>query len=264
MKARVHRARAIGHAEDTPGGTAAVKDWFHSLTEGRGGWNLPKTDMILPAPQPEPVTNLVVRYSESEIPTAQGPIRLVVYREIVRGKPDPGCEHVAMVVGDPASQDAPLVRVHSECITSEVFGSLKCDCKEQLDSAVARMHQAGHGLIVYLRQEGRGIGLGNKIRAYALQARGADTISANHQLGFAADLRTYDIAAGMLLDLGIKKVALLTNNPLKIQGLEEFGIEVTRREPIEIEPTPHSEGYLTTKRARMGHLLVQVPDEENP
>jgi len=215
--------------------------------------------MILPSKKPEATDagRRVVRYANAPIPTEHGPVELVVFREIVDGQPDPHREHVAVVVGTPGATRV-LARVHSECITSEVFGSLKCDCRDQLDAAVAAMHEQGAGVLLYLRQEGRGIGLGNKIRAYALQAEGADTIEANHQLGFETDLRTYDVAAGMLHDLGIQSVRLMTNNPEKVQGLEDFGIEVVERVPIQLDANPHSAAYLETKRAALGHFLEPI------
>jgi GTP cyclohydrolase II/3,4-dihydroxy 2-butanone 4-phosphate synthase/GTP cyclohydrolase II len=197
----------------------------------------------------------VVRYAEAEIPTLHGQARVIVFREAG----DPAREHVALVYGTPfENPDDVLIRVHSECLTAEVFGSLKCDCKEQLEGATLRVRQAGSGVIIYLRQEGRGIGLGNKIRAYALQSRGLDTIQANHQLGFGTDLRTYDIAAAMLGDLGVRGVSLMTNNPDKVDGLERCGIRVNRRLPLEVEPTSHNKRYLTTKRQQLGHLLELV------
>lgn len=215
--------------------------------------------MILPSKKPHLIQGgrRVVRYASAPVPTAPGEVELVVFREVVDGQPDPNREHVAVVVGDPGAERV-LTRVHSECITSEVFGSLKCDCRDQLDAAVAKMHAHGSGVLLYLRQEGRGIGLGNKIRAYALQAEGADTIEANHQLGFETDLRTYDIAAGMLQDLGIASVRLLTNNPDKVQGLEESGVEVTERLGIQLEANEHSASYLETKRASLGHFLEPI------
>ena len=205
---------------------------------------------------------LVERYADAVIPTDEGPLQVIVFREAV-GAGEPA-EHVALVVGDPlANPNDVLVRVHSECITSEVFGSLKCDCRAQLDAALARARTERGGIVVYLRQEGRGIGLGNKIRAYALQSSGLDTIDANEQLGFDADLRSYDIAGGILDALGVRGVSLMTNNPAKIEGLESCGIRVNRRVPIEIAPTQHSEDYLATKRSRFGHFLdlVITPDE---
>lgn len=200
-------------------------------------------------------SSLVVRrYAEADIPSLHGPMRVVVFRECP--EVEPPREHVALVFGDPASRlDDVLVRVHSECITSEVFGSTKCDCREQLQAAIDRVRDHGAGIIIYLRQEGRGIGLGNKIKAYALQAEGLDTVQANHQLGFQADLRSYDVAADMLKDLGVTGVSLMTNNPKKLDGIERAGLKVNRRVPLEIAPTLHTARYLATKRSRLGHLL---------
>jgi GTP cyclohydrolase II len=213
--------------------------------------------MIMPSPAPQLFdARRAHRYSEAKVPTAHGEVRLVVYRERQKDRTDR--EHVAMVIGDPRPGSEVLVRVHSECITSEVFGSQKCDCKEQLDTAIERMHEAGQGVLIYLRQEGRGIGLGNKIRAYALQERGADTIEANHALGFETDLRTFDVAASMLKDLGVEKIALMTNNPDKIASLEAAGIEIARRVPVEIAPNAHSRRYLATKREHLGHFIGQL------
>jgi GTP cyclohydrolase II len=207
--------------------------------------------MIQPATKGEVRVPTVHRFAESVVPTGRGEARMVVYREV--GSTDR--EHVAYVIGNVAASQRVLVRVHSECLTSEVFGSLKCDCREQLDGALDAIHAAGAGALIYLRQEGRGIGLGNKIRAYAFQAEGADTIEANHRVGFVADLRSYDIAADMLHDLGVHSVTLMTNNPKKIEGLERCGIRVAQRKPIEIEPTATTSSYLRTKRDKMGHLL---------
>lgn len=212
--------------------------------------------MICPSNVAPPPGREVVRYAETVLPTRHGQATLIVYREVIDGTPSPQKEHVALVFGDPKTlKDDVHCRVHSECITSEVFGSLKCDCREQLEHALEHLSGGQTGVLLYLRQEGRGIGLGNKIRAYALQNRGADTIEANHQLGFETDLRTYDIAAGMLHEIGIKSVKLLTNNPEKISGLEEYGVQVTERLPVEIAPNAHSEDYLVAKREKCGHLL---------
>jgi GTP cyclohydrolase II len=170
-----------------------------------------------------------------------------------------GAEHLALVFGNPVR---PLVRLHSECLTGDVFGSARCDCGPQLREAVERIDAAG-GVLLYLRQEGRGIGLGNKIKAYALQAKGYDTYEANRQLGFADDLRSYDIAAEMLRSLDVRSVDLITNNPLKIAGLVEEGIPVRRRIPSRTEHNPHNVGYLKTKRERTGHLIELFAEEED-
>jgi GTP cyclohydrolase II/3,4-dihydroxy 2-butanone 4-phosphate synthase/GTP cyclohydrolase II len=201
--------------------------------------------------------DLVEQYAEADIPTALGPLHVIVFRERHGGKSVAEREHVAIVVGSPLERpDDVLVRIHSECLTSEVFGSLKCDCRAQLDAAIARVRANGSGgIICYLRQEGRGIGLGNKIRAYQLQAQGVDTVDANHQLGFEADLRTYDVAGAMLQTLGVRGVSIMTNNPAKIAGLEQCGINIVRRVALEIPPTLHSADYLATKQRRLGHLL---------
>lgn len=198
----------------------------------------------------------VVRYAEAKMPTHRGDVRILIYRETKNGIAEAEREHVAIICGDleKPAEDV-LVRVHSECMTSEVFGSVKCDCKPQLDHAMDTMKEDGRGVLIYLRQEGRGIGLGNKVRAYALQNMGADTIQANHQLGLETDLRTYDIAAGVLHDLGVQSVRLMTNNPQKILGLETYGIQVKERLPINVAASEHSADYLRTKQEKLGHLL---------
>jgi GTP cyclohydrolase II len=188
-------------------------------------------------------------YSEAPLPTERGVFRVVVFRE--RGS---AVEHVAMVLGAPAG-DGVLARVHSECLTSEVLGSLKCDCRAQLDRALDLVADRGRGVLVYLRQEGRGIGLGNKIAAYALQAEGHDTYEANRLLGFADDLRRYDVAADMLRLLGVRSVDLVTNNPLKVEGLARAGMPVRRRVALPSPSNPHNVGYLETKRLKTGHLI---------
>ncbi len=186
------------------------------------------------------------RYAEAEIPTTHGPFRVVVYRFN-------GDEHVALVRGEVEGERV-LCRVHSECMTGEVLGSLKCDCREQLDKAMQAVAAEGRGVIVYLRQEGRGIGLGNKIRAYALQAEGKDTVEANLALGFAADLRSYEQAAAILRDLGVASVALMTNNPEKLAGLEQAGVRVAAHVPHWVAQHEHNREYLEVKRAKLGHL----------
>ncbi len=187
------------------------------------------------------------RYAEADLPTRHGPFRLVVYRV------DAGQEHIAIVRGEVAGQSKVLGRVHSECWTSEVLGSLKCDCREQLEVALEKIAAESAGVIVYLRQEGRGIGLGNKIRAYALQNQGKDTVEANLALGFEADSRSYDIAGAILDDLGVKSVRLMTNNPSKVQGLRDAGVVVTERVSHWVGEHRHNAEYLAVKRQKMGH-----------
>jgi GTP cyclohydrolase II len=170
----------------------------------------------------------------------------------------PEREHVALVFGDVAGKSSILARVHSECMTSEVFGSLKCDCKEQLDAAMAEVARRGAGVILYLRQEGRGIGLGNKIRAYDLQSRGHDTVDANRMLGLPDDARRYDVARDMLEWLGVKSVRLMTNNPEKVAGLRALGVSVVARVPVVVAANPFSAGYLEAKRLRMAHELPRL------
>jgi GTP cyclohydrolase II len=199
--------------------------------------------------QPSAYELTVERYAESQLPTRFGPFRVVVYRELDADK-----EHLAVIAGEVDGAEDLLVRVHSECLTGEVLHSLKCDCRDQLDLALERIQGAGKGAVVYLRQEGRGIGLGNKIRAYAKQDEGLDTVDANLALGFEDDQRGYQMAADILRDLGVRSVALMTNNPRKVQGLENDGIAVTRREPHEVEAHEHNRDYLKTKQARLGHL----------
>ena len=191
----------------------------------------------------------VERYAESTLPTQFGAFRVVVYRELGADK-----EHLAVIAGDVEGADDLLARVHSECLTGEVLHSLKCDCRDQLNLALERIQKEGRGVVLYLRQEGRGIGLGNKIRAYAKQDEGLDTVDANLALGFEDDQRGYHMAADMLRDLGVQSVALMTNNPRKVEGLENDGIRVTRREPHEVEAHDYNRDYLKTKQARLGHL----------
>ncbi len=193
-------------------------------------------------------------YAEAPLPTERGLFRMVVFRERRTGR-----EHVAMARGDVAGH-AVLTRVHSECLTSEVLGSLKCDCRAQLDRALDLIAARRRGVLLYLRQEGRGIGLGNKIRAYALQAAGADTYQANRALGFPDDLRRYDVAAGMLRRLGVRSVQLITNNPLKVKGLEEAGVAVRRRVSLPSPTNPHNLAYLRAKAEQTGHLITTDDD----
>ena len=187
---------------------------------------------------------------EVNLPTAHGNFRLRLYVSHPDGK-----EHIAIVKGQPSEQDAPLVRVHSECLTGDVFGSCRCDCGHQLHAAMDAIDEAGHGVVLYMRQEGRGIGLAKKLHAYALQEQGLDTVEANEQLGFAADLRDYGTGAQILADLGLHRIRLLTNNPRKIIGLEGYGLEVVERVSIAFPPSEHNERYLSTKKEKLGHLL---------
>jgi 3,4-dihydroxy 2-butanone 4-phosphate synthase/GTP cyclohydrolase II len=193
---------------------------------------------------------LIERIVATNLPTAFGEFTAVGYRSLIDEK-----HHVAMVKGDVAGQKDVLVRVHSECLTGDVFHSLRCDCGEQLEAALAMIEQEGEGVLLYLSQEGRGIGLLNKLRAYRLQEEGLDTIDANLKLGLPADLRDYGIGAQILGDLGLTSIRILTNNPKKIRGLEGYGLSVTDQVPIESVPNPHNEDYLRTKRDLMGHSL---------
>ncbi len=174
-----------------------------------------------------------------------------------------GQEHVALTLGDVADGAPVLARMHSECLTGDALYSLRCDCGAQLEGALAAIAAEGRGVLLYLRQEGRGIGLLNKIRAYRLQDGGADTVEANHQLGLAADLRTYEAAAEMFALLGVNRLKLMTNNPRKIRALEERGIEIAERMPLQITPNPHNAGYLRTKASRLGHLLATATSLED-
>ena len=194
---------------------------------------------------------LVCRISEVSMPTEYGLFTAIGYESVLDGQ----C-HIALVAGDPTCPDA-LVRVHSECLTGDVFSSKRCDCGEQLRRALQLISKNGNGVLLYMRQEGRGIGLANKLRAYALQDGGSDTVEANHRLGYPADLRDYGIGAQILVDLGIKQIRLLTNNPRKVIGLEGYGLEIAERVPLEVEPNNINRRYLETKRDKMHHLLLQ-------
>ena len=193
---------------------------------------------------------LVERVVSTSLPTAFGEFAAVGYRSLVDEK-----HHVAMVKGDVSGADDVLVRVHSECLTGDVFHSLRCDCGDQLASALAMIEQEGRGVLLYLSQEGRGIGLLNKLRAYKLQEEGLDTVDANLKLGLPADLRDYGIGAQILGDLGLTSIRILTNNPKKIIGLEGYGLSVTEQVPIQATPNPHNQAYLDAKRDKMGHVL---------
>jgi GTP cyclohydrolase II len=187
----------------------------------------------------------------SLLPTRHGEFRIHVFRPI-----DETVEHVAMVKGDPNGMEKVLVRVHSECLTGDVLGSLRCDCGEQLDAALATIAASGLGMVIYLRgHEGRGIGLANKIRAYQLQDQGRDTVEANLDLGLPVDTRDYQVAARMLTHLGVKSVRLMTNNPKKMSKLADYGVEIVERVPVLTAHTPENVGYLRTKQKKLGHFL---------
>ena len=190
---------------------------------------------------------IVKKAYSAQLPSVHGQFQMTIYHD-AEGK-----EHMALVMG--STDGAPLVRIHSECLTGDVFGSVRCDCREQLIAALTSIAREGSGVVVYLRQEGRGIGLTNKIHAYALQDQGLDTVDANLHLGFPADGRSYSIAAAILSDLGVNKVRLLTNNPQKIADLETQGIEVVARVPHEMPARPENQHYLNTKAEKLGHLF---------
>lgn len=203
-----------------------------------------------------PKSSRLEHLAEAPIPTPFGTFKVHVFRfDDPEAHPALSNEHLALVMGDVRGRSSVPVRVHSECLTSEVLGSLKCDCREQLQSAQDFIGRHGVGVVLYLRQEGRGIGLANKIRAYALQAAGADTIEANERLHLPVDARQYDVAAEMIDALGIRSIELLTNNPEKVESLSRLGVPVERRIPVHIEANPHSADYLTVKRDRMRHAL---------
>ena len=207
------------------------------------------------------------RVARAGIPTSHGSFEMFVYEAADRK------EHVALFTGfEPGTLDENeplLIRLHSECLTGDVFGSRRCDCGEQLEESMKLLREQGRGVLLYLRQEGRGIGLANKISAYALQEEGLDTVQANLALGLPEDARDYRVAAEMLLDLGVRRAAVLTNNPAKIEGLRRHGIEVVERLPVQVEPNPYNLRYLRTKKEKMGHLFPasvlpgELPDERS-
>jgi 3,4-dihydroxy 2-butanone 4-phosphate synthase/GTP cyclohydrolase II len=195
--------------------------------------------------------SLVRRVASASIPSVYGgEFTAIAYENDVDNQ-----QHVALVKGEIGPEDQVLVRVHSECLTGDVFGSKRCDCGDQLHAAMAMVEKEGKGVIVYMRQEGRGIGLANKLRAYCFQDKGCDTVEANHRLGFKTDLRDYGLGAQILVDLGLRKIRLMTNNPKKIIGLEGYGIEVVKRVPLEMPARVENVRHLETKKKKMGHLL---------
>lgn len=197
---------------------------------------------------------LVQRITSTHLPTKYGDFHLYLYKSQTDSK-----DHIALVKGEISPEIPTLVRVHSECLTGDVFGSLRCDCNAQLITSIERVEEEGRGVILYMRQEGRGIGLTNKLKAYNLQDAGLDTVEANEKLGFRADLRDYGIGAQILRDLGVGKMRLMTNNPKKIIGLNGYGLEVIERVPLEIHPNEHNERYLEAKRDKLGHLILIDP-----
>jgi len=194
---------------------------------------------------------LVHEKIETRLPTRFGDFKIHLFESDVDSK-----EHIALVKGEINPDDAVLIRVHSECLTGDIFGSLKCDCRDQLIQSMRMIEKEGKGIVLYMRQEGRGIGLSNKLKAYELQEKGKDTVDANLELGFKPDLRDYGIGAQILCKLGVRKIKLMTNNPKKVVGLQGYGLEIVERIPIEIESNPENENYLNTKRDKLGHLIL--------
>jgi 3,4-dihydroxy 2-butanone 4-phosphate synthase/GTP cyclohydrolase II len=207
----------------------------------------------MPEMIPPPVRRAAVHAATAQLPTKYGDFRIHVYRDVPTGK-----EHAAIVKGDVGGPAPVLVRIHSECLTGDIFGSKRCDCGAQLQESMRRISAEGRGLVLYLRQEGRDIGLTNKILAYELQEQGLDTVEANLQLGHPVDARTYEAAKDILDDLGVRKIRLLTNNPRKLEAMVKLGFDCAERIPLEIPPNSVNREYLEAKKEKMGHLLDQV------
>ena len=200
-------------------------------------------------------TKTVEHFAAARVPTSYGSFVAHAYRSVADGE-----EHIAYVMGDVEGGAPPLVRLHSECLTGDILSSLRCDCGQQLRAALGKITEEGRGVLVYLRgHEGRGIGIGHKIRAYALQDAGLDTVEANEAQGLPIDARTYGVGASILVDLGITAMRLMTNNPMKLDGLEDYNLKIIERIPIEIESNPENVRYLKTKRDRLGHTLTAAP-----
>lgn len=216
-------------------------------------WNIPIVTIAQLIEYRRASESLVERQGESKLPTKHGDFKAVGFKSAIDSD-----EHIALVMGEIDPEEPILVRVHSECVTGDAFGSLRCDCGEQVELALDQIAAEGNGIFLYMRQEGRGVGLHNKLRAYALQDSGMDTVEANKQIGFPPDLRDYGVGAQILVDLGVKKLKLMTNNPRKIVGVDAFGLEVTDRVPIQVSPNAFNRRYLETKRDKMGHLLDQL------
>ena len=231
-----------------PDGTMARGPELHEFAERHGLTFVTVAQLVAHRLETE---QLVYRVAAARLPTERGEFRIIGYRNTVDS-----AEHVALVLGEVAGQPGVLVRMHSRCLTGDVFHSLRCDCGPQLETAMRLITDAGQGVIVYLDQEGRGIGLLNKLRAYELQDSGNDTVEANQRLGFAPDLRNYGIGAQILRDLGLSSIRLLTNNPRKIVGLDAYGLEIVERMPLTSDPTLHNRSYLDAKRDKLGHFLT--------
>ncbi|HEY6537856.1 MAG TPA: bifunctional 3,4-dihydroxy-2-butanone-4-phosphate synthase/GTP cyclohydrolase II [Candidatus Dormibacteraeota bacterium] len=248
--AEVHRAGVVCEITN-PDGTMARRPQLEEFGAKHGIPIITITDLIAYRRRQ---AKLVERGAETVIPTAAGAWRAIGYRDLITGS-----VHLALVFGEPEADRPVLVRVHSECLTGDVFGSQRCDCQAQLHQALRQIAEAGEGVIVYLRQEGRGIGLMDKLRAYALQDQGLDTVEANLQLGYPADSRDYQIGSQILSDLGLRRLRVMSNNPHKYYGLQGHGLEMVERVPIAVPANRHNRRYLATKRDKLGHVLD--PDE---